>query len=674
MKLSFFSFLLLSCCLFSCQNNNNKLQIIIGKNASQTEKITAQDLKADLSKVTDLNITIISENEVVKEGMKILIGTSSSNQLMSSMLKEASVSLRENEPGARGGIWHKSVNTIILAGSDVQGMQYAVYDYAKEVLGIDPLQYWTGQQAKKITPTKLFQFDNQTIPAPKVPLLVYFENDVDELANLKKPLLEYDWESYTQLIDALVRLRYNGIQFFDMLGRPEFFLRPTYQKIRPDYDIDINYIEKMIDYAHDKGMKVQIDMSMGYKIKSLASEYADCWSGNKEKWLEVWNYYLKETPIGKADIYSLRPRNQVWDWEYKSTCGEDKIKVFNEVYSTLDTIITQHNPKADKIVICYHDGMDMFNNGFNPPKDWIIAWSDDGYAGFKHYPTSTKGYQFGTYMHAGFWKNHTIGHPYPEQIDTIMHRMFREYNATSYCQVNGQQFRPFLLNIEAFSEVCRAPDTYTGIRFYQTWASRYFDKELTKEVIELMQFWDKASFGKTGYVQHLWEIREAIAYLSMSPIERPGKKPTAYTAERVENDLETALKRYKMMQNALAKADKLLPKVSDNSYFFHDQIHLPLQLYVDLLDFEQTLHELYRVKRQYEMRKSVPIKKAAHLLLQKARNQLSIIYKNSLKGDRNPRWKGWYNPAQRRPNNGFPTVEMLNAIELAIEEKWSAKL
>jgi len=94
--------------------------------------------------------------------------------------------------------------------------------------------------------------------------------------------------------------------------------------------------------------------------------------------------------------------------------------------------------------------MDMFNNGFNPPKDWIIAWSDDGYAGFKHYPTSTKGYQFGTYMHAGFWKNHTIGHPYPEQIDTIMHRMFREYNATSYCQVNGQQFRPFLLNIEAF--------------------------------------------------------------------------------------------------------------------------------------------------------------------------------------------------------------------------------
>ena len=503
-----------------------------------------------------------------------------------------------------------------------------------------------------------------------VPLLVYFENDVDELANLKKPLLEYDWESYTELIDALVRLRYNGIQFFDMLGRPEFFLRPTYQKIRPAYDININYIEKMIDYAHDKGMKVQIDMSMGYKIKSLASEYADCWTENKEKWVEVWNYYLKETPIGKADIYSLRPRNQVWDWEYKSTCGEDKTKVFNEVFFTLDTIVTNHNPNADKIAICYHDGMEMFNEGFNPPKDWIVAWSDDGYAGFKYYPTSTRGYQFGTYMHAGFWKNHTISHPYPDQIDSIMHKMFREYNATSYCQVNGQQFRPFLLNMEAFSEVCRDPGTFTGEGFYRNWAQRYFPDSLVDKAIKLMRDWDDASFGNTGYVQHLWEIREAIAYLSMSPIERPGKTPTPYTAERVENDLIDAQNRYQMIRSVLDDASQINAKMPDNSYFFYDQIQLPLQIYYDLLAFEQILHEQYKVKRKYEKVGGENLKKEAKELVKKARNQLSVIMENSLKGDSNPRWKGWYDPAQRRPNNGFPTAEMLDAIELAIEEKW----
>jgi hypothetical protein len=41
----------------------------------------------------------------------------------------------------------------------------------------------------------------------------------------------------------------------------------------------------------------------------------------------------------------------------------------------------------------------------------------------------------------------------------------------------------------------------------------------------------------------------------------------------------------------------------------------------------------------------------------------------SLDGDKNPRWKGWYDPAKRRPNNGFPTREMLEEIREKITEK-----
>jgi hypothetical protein len=40
----------------------------------------------------------------------------------------------------------------------------------------------------------------------------------------------------------------------------------------------------------------------------------------------------------------------------------------------------------------------------------------------------------------------------------------------------------------------------------------------------------------------------------------------------------------------------------------------------------------------------------------------------SLDGDKNPRWKGWYDPAKRRPNNGFPTHEMLEEIRKKITE------
>ena len=72
-------------------------------------------------------------------------------------------------------------------------------------------------------------------------------------------------ESYTEMINSLVRLRYNSIQLFDMSGRRlEFFLRPVYKELEPNYKIHESYIDSSINYANDKGMKVAVDFSLGY--------------------------------------------------------------------------------------------------------------------------------------------------------------------------------------------------------------------------------------------------------------------------------------------------------------------------------------------------------------------------------------------------------------------------
>src|SRR5690606_37647359 len=140
----------------------------------------------------------------------------------------------------------------------------------------------------------------------------------------------------------------------------------------------------------DMGMMVAIDLSLGYKIKPMAQQKADCWKNNKQEWISTWKYYFEETPIKKADIFSLRPRNQVWDWEYKSSCGEDKTEVFNEVFKVLGNLIDHYNPDAIKIATCYADGMEIFNKDFAPPQDWIISWSDDGWGGLGNFPAQTK--------------------------------------------------------------------------------------------------------------------------------------------------------------------------------------------------------------------------------------------------------------------------------------------
>lgn len=671
-KKQFWLWMLLWCVLIvsSCgKKTMAKVIIVVDDTETEIVQETAMDLKHDLEKVLATDITILNNSkELPDDAIIYILGTTVSNTLISEMRFSDEVSFSLDDPGPRGGLWHKTTldtgqDIILLGGSDDQGLQYAVYDYSNDILGIDPLEYWTGQLPIALTVNTLNSFENRKIAPPKVPILCYFENDVDELANYRGKLLEYDWESYTEMINSLVRLRYNAIEFFDMLGRPEFFLRPEYQKLNPDYQIDLDYLDKMMDYAHLKGMKIQANFQFGYQMYPFPSGKADCWSEHKEDWIAGWKYYMEETPLSKTDIYSLRPRNQVWDWEYKSTCGEDKIEVFNEVFQVFGEMVSSHKADAKKVLICYSDGMEMWNDGFRPPKDWIVAWADDGFGGFKFSPNTTDGYGFGTYMHAGYWLNHTVPNPNPNIIETSMKYMFKEYKADAYCMVNGQNFRPFLLNLEAYSAVCENPDTFNGDKFYRAWSTRYFGKKAAPFAVEAMKKLHEAQFEEVGYVQNLWEIREAISYLSNLPIERPGKDPIPFDYDRVESDYSPLEKRRMFVSDALAAAKKgesFVTKESD--VFYHDFISLPINLYYDLLTFEGRLHQMSVLKKDFEQGGDISKLEKAHSLLEQARNDLETIYERRLAGDKNEKWKGWYDPKIRRPNNGFPTHEMLNAI------------
>lgn len=663
------------CMLFSCSPETSSFYyIIVGNDANTIELTTAEDLKADLQKVQDRKVVVISEtDELPDNGVFYILGTPGSSNMIATLAANNEIALTASNPGPRGGLWHKTAldtgqHAIVLAGSDVQGLQYAVYDYAEDILGIDPLEYWTDKRPESKTKDQLLNFKNKIIAPPTVPILCYFENDVDELANYRGKLLEYDWESYTQMINSLVRLRYNAIQLFDMLGRPEFFIRPEYKDLSPDYQVDIDYVEKMIDYAQKKGMKVAIDFALGYQIHPMSADKASCWKEYKEDWLAAWRYYLEKTPLGKTDIFILRPRHQVWDWEYESSCGEDKIAVFNEVYKDFGDLVDEYKPKADKVLVCYSDGMQMWNDGFRPPKDWIVAWSDHGFGDFEYLPNTTDGYNFGTYMHAGFWLNHTVHNPYPEKVETVMKSMFKEYDANKFCLVNGQNFRPFLLNIEAYAAVCNTPETFDGDLFYKQWTERYFNPTVAQHAVASMKLLHSAQPDRIGYVQHLWEIREAVAYLSNSPIVRPGKTPVPHDFKRVENDLDRVKLIEDSIQEAMEEAQKGLDLQEFEGNFYFDYIYLPILLYSDLITFERSLHQMALLKKQYEETKDRQYINQALQLLPSTKKQLEIIYQHRERGDRNPKWTRWYSPEIRRPNNGFPTFEMLESIAVNLNK------
>jgi len=410
-------------------------------------------------------------------------------------------------------------------------------------------------------------------------------------------------------------------------------------------------------------------MMMGRQLKTLSDEASTCWRDHQQEWLSTWRYYLTETVIKKADIFTLSPRNQVWDRPYESSCGEDKDEVFNDVYAEFGKLLESYKPGATKLCICYDDAAEMFNNNFKPSKDYIIAWPDDGFGRFKTYPNSIKGYRMGTYMHAGFWLNHDVADPYPVVIEDSMRTIFNDYQATHYMMVNGQTFRPFILNLEAFSESARLGTDFDGEAFYQNWAERYFGKTYASHSVNILKQLHKANSNRTGYVEILWQVKKMTAYLANQPLLHPYKPPISVDFAGVKAFIGQTQPRIQALETALFEIDKIKNQVSKNRMFFHDHMILPVQIFHDLLVFNQTLIELSQIKQQLEVtqieHKQFILKNNARHLLAQAKSQLDTIYQRRLKGDLNPRWSTWYDPAKRRPNNGFPNLQALAEIEKA---------
>lgn len=626
-------------------------QVIIyhGANSTPTERAVCEDLREDLEKVTGATVHITKEpTSITGNGYYYVVGTPAGSRLVSQMAKGGI---------AGDGIIRTAGNVTLLAGTTVEGMQNTVYDYSRTTLGIDPFSYWTGREPAKKRLADLRKPLNKVVPSSKVPIVCYFENDVDELANMRKPFLEYDMETWKALVNSLRRIRYNAIHPFDMFGRPEFYTREPYLKLRPDYKVNLPLVDSMMAYAHLKGMKIQVDLSLGYHMRSITDAEALCWSQYKDKWIDTWIYYLTKTPLGKADIYSMRPRNQVWDRAYVSSCGENRVKIFNEVFAALDSVLAIYKPGVLKLVTCYDDGMDLFNEGFQPPKDFIVVWADDGYCNFDRMPVSTRGYPFGTYMHAGFWTNHTVHDPCPPRIDSIMTFMQERYGADKYLKVNGQTFRPFLLNLEAFSEWAFDPQNFDGEKFYRQWTNYYFGKKAATHAIASMKKLHASHFSRTGYVRKLSDIKKLIGFLSDTKVATPHG---SFTARYDDLEAPGTAERRALVQAAYKAAAKGLRTGND---FYHDYVYLPALMYWQLLELEDTLLRAAKLKQAYlQGGDKQNIITAAQLATQ-AMQQMEAINTTCREGDRNPKWDTWYDPAKRRPNNGFPTTGMIALIQ-----------
>ncbi len=658
------TFLLITFLLFSCLHAQTL--IIYGDNASVVEKNAINDLNTDIAKVCqNESVFICNESDFQKQTQYtkiILAGTKKSHSMLKALCDSSKLQLlmmNDNLP-AETFLIEKvrltakpNIPVLAIIGADERGLFYGVYEFSKQVLNIDALEFWTGKtpqpQDTLHIPDIIVRVD-----APVFPLRGYFDNDDDMLANWKGRKLVVEFDIWQEMINSLMRMRYNFIDIHDLLGRAEYYKRDYYINM-VEYHTDLELVEQVIDYAHSKGMLVQVPMYLGWEFHHISDDHL-CLSEHMDEWMKIYRYYLNKSPLGKADLFLQRPRHPYWDTAYKcpkeKQAGIETGPLMNKMFQGLYNIIIEHNPNAILFCDLWSEGRPMFNSGsFQPNRNIKMLWADHGFAEFGDWPEETprRKYDFGIYIHAGVWKNHVLQDPYPGRIkEASLEAMQREM--TSCYLVNGQDFKHFILNLEACALAAWDPVQFDPEQFYTDWTSRYFSHQASGCIIESLKLLHKAHQPVGGYRDITAMIETILKNLADKKLEKVSLPEIASATGLAELSLQTA--------------ENTLPAVPETCFLvYDDQIVFPARIYeMNLRLLEATaLYNNFLVELQNHP--NMPAKTELYEQYSYALRMALISIRNTLtEGSMWKKWEGWTKPEHFRLYNPMPKVEWVDEI------------
>ncbi len=623
--------------------------LVYGDKADAVEVNATKDLQADYRNASKEKITILPYTpgmHLKNYRQVIYVGTEISNSYIKAYvdqhkdgwfrtaLSPETFVLQTTTPG-----------THLIVGADTRGVFYGVYDFSKKMLDTDPNTYWIGyrQRVKEKIDIPHLSFRKQ---APVYRYRGYFDNDNDLLANFKGKKLIVELDLWKEIINTVARLGYNYIDIHDLLGRPEYYLREYYIQLT-EYHTDLALVDSVIDYAHSKGLLVQVPMYLGWEFKHINLDQT-CLTQYYALWMETFTYYLTKSPLGKADLFLQRPRHPFYDWAYK--CPEETSKgiktgdLMNKMFEGLYQLLQKYRPGAVLFCDLWSEGRPLWASGeFSPRKEIQMLWADGGHANFSEFPTDLKGYPFGIYIHAGVWYNNVTQSPYPDKIREAA-LMGIEKNMTSNFLVNGQTFKNFLLNLTACGLCAWDPVAFDPEKFYKEWTTRYFGANVSNDIITILKQTYKANEPIGGFRN---TMNTAVQLLGKMEKRFYGVESMA----KIDSSLLPAAEAWKFSQ-------RLLPKVAEPfKLSFIDQIYFPTEIFYLDLKFLQSVLLLNNT-----LAKKINDKTLLKTQALDMRNTLALLRDTLTKGSGWDKWNGFYLPENFRIHTPPPSMDYIDKL------------
>lgn len=384
---------------------------------------------------------------------------------------------------------------IVLTGSDVRGTIYAIYEFAEQYLGIDPLYYWTDHQPARRAAIEIPSSLNLKPRGPVLKYRGFFINDEDLLTGWapgeKKDHTGISLEVWNKVYETILRLKGN-------------IVAPGTWIFSSDPQIKLAGERGLIITQHHA-------IPLGLNVARWPKDVPYNFSTHPEILERAWKNAVAAYPRGQEVLWTVGLRG-LSDVSYASM--DPSVRGNNQALGRLISkaiadqmrIVRERHPDAQFITSLWQEGARLAQQGdLTIPPEVSAVWPDDGYGYLQDKDEVAKGQ--GAYYHIAVmnFRANQLSEMVPvERIFSELGR-YIQAGATNYLLVNTSDIRPVPLTLKAIMEAAwkgvPAGGADAGNQFIRRWAADEFGPRAASQVAGVYEDYFKAP-ARSGSPEH----------------------------------------------------------------------------------------------------------------------------------------------------------------------------
>jgi len=521
-------------------DSNQAASIFISNNTDPLIEWAVNELADDVKDITGKRPEIVKTNTFAQKGIYI-------GEAGNALFQTKTVSKELKDQWEKFSV-KKDKDNLLIAGSDVRGTVYAVFEIA-ERLGVSPWKWWADVNPIKKENLILKLPQSGIISSPSVQYRGIFLNDEDwglepwAAKTFEPEVGNIGPKTYEKIFQLLLRLKANTIWPAMHPCTKGFFTVSGNKEMAQKYHIVIgsSHAEPMLRNNVDE-WKHEIYGDYNYFTNS--SKVNKYWQDRLDE-LKGANNQTVMT-MGMRGVHDSKMEGAK-DVKEAMVMVEKIIGIQREMLSK-----TFQKPLAaiPQAFVPYKEVLELYDNGLKVPDDVTLVWPDDNYGYIRRLSDEEEQKRSGgsgVYYHLSYWgRPHDYLWLNTVQPGLIWSELMKAYEngAKKMWIVNVGDIKPGEYNMELFLDL--AWDTKSiksdGLNQYlKNWVGREFSHNMAEELSAVFEEYYRLAFlRKPEYMG--WSQTEPTTQIKLSDFtqEELWRRIEAYNSLMRKVDLMTS--------------------------------------------------------------------------------------------------------------------------------------